>query len=87
MRASIHISLPDNLKQFVQEQVRDKGYGTASEYVRDVLRKEHEHGMRNAIDARLTAALATPATPLTDKLWPEIRRQGLKRAAHPRRHS
>lgn len=86
MRASIHISLPDSLKQFVQEQVREKGFGTASEYVRDVLRKEHEHRVRDAIDARLTETLATPVSPVTTKLWLDIRRQGLKRAAHPRRH-
>ncbi len=65
MRASIHISLPDSLKDFVQQQVREKGYGTASEYVRDVLRQEQEQRVRVAVDAQLTSALATPASPVT----------------------
>jgi antitoxin ParD1/3/4 len=85
MRASIHISLPDNLKDFVQQQVREKGYGTASEYVRDVLRKEQEQRVRTAVDVRLTDALATPALPLTAETWQTIRREGLKRVGQRRR--
>ena len=85
MRASIHISLPDNLKDFVQQQVRDKGYGTASEYVRDMLRKEQEQRVRTAVDARLTDALASPTSPVTARTWHGIRREGLKRASD-RRH-
>ena len=35
----MNISLPDSLKAFVVERVSQRGYGTSSEYVRDLTRK------------------------------------------------
>jgi len=35
----MNISLPDSLKAFVVERVSQRGYGTSSEYVRDLIRK------------------------------------------------
>jgi len=36
------ISLPAALKSFVDDQVQRRGYGTSSEYVRDLIRKDQE---------------------------------------------
>ena len=38
----MNISLPDQLKAFVDEQVSQRGYGTSSEYVRELIRKDQE---------------------------------------------
>ena len=38
----MNISLPDSLKNFVDEQVSERGYGTSSEYVRELIRKDQE---------------------------------------------
>lgn len=38
----MNISLPDALKSFVDEQVNQRGYGTSSEYVRELIRKEQD---------------------------------------------
>ncbi len=38
----MNISLPDSLKDFVDEQVNERGYGTSSEYVRDLIRRERD---------------------------------------------
>ena len=35
-----NISLPDSLKAVVNEQVSERGYGTSSEYVRELIRKD-----------------------------------------------
>jgi len=40
--STMNISLPDSLKAFVDEQVEQRGYGTSSEYVRELIRKEQE---------------------------------------------
>jgi antitoxin ParD1/3/4 len=37
---TMNISLPDTLKSFVDEQVAQRGYGTSSEYVRELIRKD-----------------------------------------------
>jgi len=36
----MNISLPDTLKAFVDEQVIQRGYGTSSEYVRELIRMD-----------------------------------------------
>ncbi|MCD7060970.1 type II toxin-antitoxin system ParD family antitoxin [Pelagibacterium xiamenense] len=39
---TMNISLPDALKAFVDEQVAERGFGTSSEYVRELIRKERD---------------------------------------------
>lgn len=36
----MNISLPDPLRAFVEAQVQGRGYGTSSEYVRDLIRRD-----------------------------------------------
>ena len=36
----MNVSLPDSLKHFVEDQVTEQGYGTSSEFVRDLIRRE-----------------------------------------------
>ena len=38
--STMNISLPDSLKDFVDKQVTERGYGTSSEYVRELIRKD-----------------------------------------------
>ena len=40
--STMNISLPDTLKAFVDEQVAQRGYGSSSEYVRELIRKDQE---------------------------------------------
>lgn len=39
---AMNIYLLDALKAFVDEQVAQRGYGTGSEYLREVIRKEQD---------------------------------------------
>ncbi len=39
---TMSISLPDSLKCFVDDQVRQRGYGTSSEYVRELICKDQD---------------------------------------------
>ena len=81
MRASMNISLPGPLKAWIEQQVVHGGYATASEYVREVLRRQQADETRTQIDARLTRAIDSgPSTPLTRRDWKHIRAEGLKRA-------
>jgi antitoxin ParD1/3/4 len=40
--STMNISLPDTLKSFVDQQVNVRGYGTSSEYVRELIRKDQD---------------------------------------------
>jgi len=56
------ISLPDALKSFVDEQVSQRGYGTSSEYVRELIRRDQDRQqLRNLLLAGAASAPAAPA--------------------------
>lgn len=58
----MNISLPDALKDFVDEQVNSRGYGTSSEYVRELIRKDQERQtLRGLLVAGAESRLADPA--------------------------
>ncbi len=40
--STMNISLPETLKSFVDSQVSDGDYGSSSEYVRELLRREKD---------------------------------------------
>ena len=40
--STMNISLPATLKAFVDAQVTERGYGTSSEYVRELIRRDQE---------------------------------------------
>lgn len=86
MRTSMNISLPAPLKDWIEQQVEERGYSTASEFVRDVLRREQEQAARAAIDARLVQAIESgESTPMTAIDWKRVRTEGLKRARNRRK--
>lgn len=58
----MNISLPDALRSFVDEQVSQRGYGTSSEYVRELIRKDQDRlQLRGLLMAGAASAPATPA--------------------------
>jgi antitoxin ParD1/3/4 len=81
MRTTMNISLPSPLKAWVERQVAGKGYSTASEYVRDLLRREQEQEARAHVERKLTEALISgESTPMTSDYYDRFRAVGLKRA-------
>ena len=74
----MNISLPDSLKSFVDEQVRSRGYGTLSEYVRELIRKEHD---RERLRALLLEGAASPPGPVADEACFESLRTRARRPA------
>ena len=58
----MNISLPDTLKSFVDEQVNQGSYGTSSEYVRELIRKDQDRlHLRGLL---LAGAASAPAAPV-----------------------
>jgi antitoxin ParD1/3/4 len=46
---TMNVSLPDELKTFVDERVTHDGYGSTSEYVRDLIRRDRERDHLRAL--------------------------------------
>ena len=42
----MNISIPENLRRFVEVQVRERGYNSASEFVRELIRDARERATR-----------------------------------------
>ena len=58
----MNISLPDSLKAFVDEQVSQRGYGSSSEYMRDLIRKDQDRlQLRGLLLEGAASAQAAPA--------------------------
>jgi antitoxin ParD1/3/4 len=62
---TMNISLPPGLKTFIDERVQAEGYGTSSEYVRELIRRDKdrkqfkEHllvGLRSGIEGPMDEA-------------------------------
>jgi antitoxin ParD1/3/4 len=81
MRSSMNISLPLVLRKWVNDQVKIRGFGTASEFMRDLLRKEREKSLRIQIDKALAKAIESPASEMTDADWVDIEKAGRTLAA------
>jgi antitoxin ParD1/3/4 len=81
--ATMNISLPDEMKSFIEEQSTKKGFGTVSEYMRTLIREVQERqAKRERVDALLLEGLDSgPATPLTKADWKTIRNEVHQRHA------
>lgn len=78
----MNISLPESLKAFVDDQVSQRGYGTSSEYVRELIRKDQD---RQALRSLLLAGAASqPTEPVDSNYFDGLRaranRSGARKA-------
>ena len=61
--ATMNVSLPDKMKQWVEEQVATGRYGNASDYVRDLVRRDQERAeAREKLQQMVDEALASGIT-------------------------
>jgi antitoxin ParD1/3/4 len=75
---TMNISLPDSLKSFVDEQVAQRGYGTSSEYVRELIRKDAD--ILRLRGMLLKGAASAPAAPVDAGYFSALRERVQKRA-------
>ena len=47
--STMNISLPEELKAFVDQQVGSRGYSSSSEYVRELIRREQDREQLRAL--------------------------------------
>jgi antitoxin ParD1/3/4 len=56
---TINISLPEQMRLFVEEQVTAGGYSTTSEYIRSLIRQDNERKSKEYLDNLLLQGLAS----------------------------
>lgn len=77
---TMNISLPDQLKEFVEGQISAGRYSSVSEYVRDLIRDDEKRKAQENLEALLLEGLRSgEPTEMTRRDWEEIRQEALKR--------
>lgn len=77
----MNISVPESMKKFVEEKIQKDGYGTASEYVRELIREDQKRDAEQQLHDLLLKGLNSPKTEVNDELWAHIRQQVEERFA------
>ncbi len=76
---TMNISIPEQLKEFVDDQVGSGRYSSVSEYVRDLIRDDEKRKAHENLEALLMEGLrSSEPTEMTRQDWEEIRRGAIK---------
>lgn len=71
---TMNVSLPDPMRDYVDLQVQSGGYGSASEYIRDLIRQDQKRKAQEQLETMLLEGLNSgDATQMSDRDWQEIR--------------
>ncbi len=78
---TMNISLPDPMKQYVEEQVTVGDYSSASEYMRELVRADQKRNAREQLERTLLESLLEgEAQEATPEFWSSLRAEFAKRS-------
>jgi antitoxin ParD1/3/4 len=63
---TMNISLPADMKDFIDRQVAERGYGTTSEFLRDLVRREQD---RLHLRTLILDGMASPRVAVADAAY------------------
>ncbi len=76
---SMNISLPDQMKHYVERQIAQGRYSSASEYVRELIRADEKYKAEEQLEARLLEGLNSAESEMTPEDWQAIRGSAMAR--------
>ena len=76
---TMNISLPEDLKSFVDEQVSNRNFGTSSEYVRELIRRDQDR--RQLRGLLLDGAASAPTAPVDQVYFDGLRQRARRHKA------
>ncbi len=76
---TMNVSLPETMKSFVEERLESDGYGTASEYIRDLIRADQKRRAEAQLEALLLERLRS--NDVTDFDINQVKSEFAKRGA------
>jgi len=73
---TMNISLPENLKEFVESQVQSGDYSSVSEFMRTLVRREQKDRERERLELRILEGLNSgDAIKVTPEMWNQLRKR------------
>ena len=79
--ATMNVSLPDQMKEWVEGQVQAGKYGNSSDYVRDLIRRDQRTYAQGQLQQMVDEALASGITDMTREQLLARMREKAKAAA------
>lgn len=84
---TMNIALPAPLKEYVQQRVEQGGYGSVSEYVRELIRLDQRQSAQAKLENELLRGFASgPAEKMTKAEWSGIREEVRHRVSSRKKH-
>ena len=74
---TMNISLPEEMRSFIEGEMAQEGFASASEYLRALIREAQRRRARQELEAKLLEGLQGPAVEMTREDWDSIRREAL----------
>jgi antitoxin ParD1/3/4 len=75
---TMNISVPDEMKAFVEARMAQEGYASASEYLRALIRDAQKRQARQQLEAKLLEGMQGPTTVMDRKDWDSIKQEALE---------
>jgi antitoxin ParD1/3/4 len=73
---TLNISLPESMQAYVDQQVAEGGFSTASEYIRQLVREDQKRAAKQRLEALLMEGIESgPPSEMTAADWDELRRR------------
>lgn len=86
--ASFNISLSDELKKYVESQIKGGTYGNVSEYFRSLIRDHQKRAAQERLELLLLEGIESgSAGQMTKTDWDEIRAAAVKRSENRSREA
>lgn len=73
---TVNVSLPDPLKEFVDEEVREGGFASTSDYMSDLVRQRQRAKAEDTLRQLIAEGLASgPGEPVTAETFSRMRKE------------
>lgn len=73
---TLNISLPEAMRAFIEQKVAQGSYGSASEYIRQLVREDQHRTAKERLELLLMEGLESgPAIEMTAEHWDELKRR------------
>jgi len=86
MTTTMNVSLPETLRDYIDERVAEGGYANVSDYVRALIREDRTRQAKARLEAKLLEGLESgPAVVADDAYWEDIKKEVRARLAKRKR--
>ncbi len=83
---TMNVSIPEALREYVDEQVVEGGFANVSDYVRALIRDDRARRAKALLESKLLEGLASgPAEEATEAYWKRLEAEVRARASKRRR--